>query len=150
MVNCFTLIGRWMAGLNEISLDDLINAENPDLKYPKFLVRISCSSPFPKIEKIYNTRQGSYAVEYYLKQTITLPEGDSGWPKNIYIYENTAGPYLMVNTKILKTYKSVSNKLYPNKEINKAITMMRGKSPRSDVEMTKKNQLNFVAAILDF
>ena len=31
---------------------------------------------------------------------------------------------------------------------NKAITMMRGKSPRSDVEMTKK--LNFVAAILDF
>ena len=31
---------------------------------------------------------------------------------------------------------------------NKAITMMRGKSPRSDIEMTKK--LNFVAAILDF
>ena len=31
---------------------------------------------------------------------------------------------------------------------NKAITMMRGKSPRSDVEMTKK--LNFLAAILDF
>ena len=35
-----------------------------------------------------------------------------------------------------------------NNKINKAITMMRGKSPRSDVEMTKK--LNFVAAILDF
>ena len=32
--------------------------------------------------------------------------------------------------------------------IDKAITMMRGKSPPSDVEMTKK--LNFVAAILDF
>ena len=31
---------------------------------------------------------------------------------------------------------------------NKAITMMRGKSPRSDVQMAKK--LNFVAAILDF
>ena len=31
---------------------------------------------------------------------------------------------------------------------DKAITMMRGKSPRSDVEMTK--QLNFVVAILDF
>ena len=31
---------------------------------------------------------------------------------------------------------------------NKAISMMRGKSPRSDVEMSK--QLNFVAAILDF
>ena len=31
---------------------------------------------------------------------------------------------------------------------NKAITMMRVKSPRSDVEMSKK--LNFVAAILDF
>ena len=31
---------------------------------------------------------------------------------------------------------------------NKAITMMHGKSPRSDVQMKKK--LNFVAAILDF
>ena len=31
---------------------------------------------------------------------------------------------------------------------NKVISIMRGKSPRSDVEMTKK--LNFVAAILDF
>ena len=31
---------------------------------------------------------------------------------------------------------------------NKAISMMRGKSPRTDVEMSKK--LNFVAAILDF
>ena len=31
---------------------------------------------------------------------------------------------------------------------NKAIRMMRGKSPRSDIEMTIK--LNFVAAILDF
>ena len=31
---------------------------------------------------------------------------------------------------------------------DKAITMMRGKSPRSDVEMTKK--LNFVTAILAF
>ena len=31
---------------------------------------------------------------------------------------------------------------------NKAITMMRGKSPRSDVEMTKK--LNFVVAIMYF
>ena len=30
---------------------------------------------------------------------------------------------------------------------NKAISMMRGKSPRSDVELSKK--LNFVAAILD-
>ena len=32
--------------------------------------------------------------------------------------------------------------------LNKAITMMRGKSPRFDIEMTKK--LNFVAAILNF
>ena len=32
--------------------------------------------------------------------------------------------------------------------VNKSITMMRGKSPRSNVEITKK--LNFVAAILDF
>ena len=32
--------------------------------------------------------------------------------------------------------------------INKAISMMRGKSPQSDVEMSKK--LNFVAAIFDF
>ena len=31
---------------------------------------------------------------------------------------------------------------------DKAITMMCGKSPRSDVEMSKK--LDFVAAILDF
>ena len=31
---------------------------------------------------------------------------------------------------------------------NKAISMMRGKSPLSDVEVSKK--LNFVAAILDF
>ena len=31
---------------------------------------------------------------------------------------------------------------------NKAISMMRGKSPRSDVEMSI--ELNFVAAILDF
>ena len=31
---------------------------------------------------------------------------------------------------------------------NKAISMMHGKSPRSDVEMSKT--LNFVAAILDF
>ena len=31
---------------------------------------------------------------------------------------------------------------------NKAITMMRGKSPRSDVEMSKI--LNFVTAILNF
>ena len=30
---------------------------------------------------------------------------------------------------------------------NKAISMMRGKSPRSDVEMSKK--LNFVATIMD-
>ena len=33
--------------------------------------------------------------------------------------------------------------------IYKSITMMRGKSPRSNVEITKK-KLNFVAAILDF
>ena len=96
----FILIGRWMAGLDEISLDDLINAENPDFEYPKFLVRISCISPVPKIEKIYHTQQGSYAVDYYLKQTITLPEGDSGWPTNIYIYENIAGPYLMITLRI--------------------------------------------------
>ena len=31
---------------------------------------------------------------------------------------------------------------------NKAISMMRGKSPPSDVEMSKK--LNFVSAILEF
>ena len=35
-----------------------------------------------------------------------------------------------------------------NIKINKAISMMRGKPPRSDVEMLKK--LYFVAAILDF
>ena len=35
-----------------------------------------------------------------------------------------------------------------NKINNKAISMMRGKSPRSDVEMSKK--LNFLAAIFDF
>ena len=33
-------------------------------------------------------------------------------------------------------------------KVNKAITMMRGKSPRSDVQMSKK--LNFVAAVLDY
>ena len=32
--------------------------------------------------------------------------------------------------------------------LNEAISMMRGKLPPSDVEMSKK--LNFVAAILDF
>ena len=41
----------------------------------------------------------------------------------------------------------LSNGQLKNNKINKAIMMMRGKSPRSDVEMTKK--LNFVAAILD-
>ena len=35
-----------------------------------------------------------------------------------------------------------------NISVNKAISMMRGKSPRSDVEMSKK--LNFVASVLDF
>ena len=89
-----------MDGLDEISLDDLIKAENSDFEYPKFLVRISCSSPVPKIEKTYNTQQGSYAVEYHLKQTITLPEGDSEWPRNIYIYENTAGPYMLITLRI--------------------------------------------------
>jgi len=38
--------------------------------------------------------------------------------------------------------------VYMNINENKAITMMRGKSPRSDVQMSKK--LNFVVAILDF
>ena len=89
-----------MAWQDEISLDDLFNAENPNFEYPKILVRISCIPPIPKIEKIYHTRQGSYVVEYYLKQTITLPEGDGGWPTNMYIYENTSGPYLMITLRI--------------------------------------------------
>ena len=41
-----------------------------------------------------------------------------------------------------------NNIIVLNKIYNKAISMMRGKSLRSDVEMSKK--LNFVAAILNF
>ena len=46
-----------------------------------------------------------------------------------------------------KMYRTVRERTDRHKS-NKSITMMRGKSPRCDVEMTKK--LNFVAAILDF
>ena len=65
------------------------------------------------------------------------------------------------NIIALQTYKEILKSKYRQKTIfttkktektyfyNKSITMMRGKSPRSDVEMTKK-KLNFVAAILDF
>ena len=47
-------------------------------------------------------------------------------------------------------FRNSSSKIQRNlKEIyNKAISMIRGKSPMMDVEMSKK--LNFVAAILDF
>ena len=85
-----------VAWQDKISLDDLSIAENRSFEYPKILVRISCIPPVPKVEKIYHTQQASYFVEYYLKQTITLPDGDSGWPTNMYIHENTSGPYLMI------------------------------------------------------
>ena len=56
------------------------------------------------------------------------------------------------NTDLLKkrTLCQITLKITLQKDNkkNKAITMMRGKSPRFDVQMSKK--LNFVAAILDF
>ena len=55
------------------------------------------------------------------------------WTKDEKLQKSTHGVFFV------EKYKSKNNK---------AITMMRGKSPQSDVEMSKK--LNFMAAILDF
>ena len=45
-------------------------------------------------------------------------------------------------------FRTIHRLNWKENKSNKSTTMMRGKSPRSDVEMT--NKLNFVAAILDF
>ena len=58
--------------------------------------------------------------------------------------------YVVVDIKdVMFSFNELLVYIYDlKKKENKAISMMRGKSPRSDVEMSKK--LNFVAAILEF
>ena len=50
-------------------------------------------------------------------------------------------------TEILTSAINIKTLTRNNQKKNKAISMMSGKSPRSDVEMSKKQ--NFVATILD-
>ena len=52
-----------------------------------------------------------------------------------------------IKRQIKKSNNSIGKKIKQDQTLNKAMSMMRGKSPPSDAEMPKK--LNFVAAILD-